>query len=156
MHGLTERRATAADTAIAVDIHARAFRAYVQALGRSASSAPDWVPGEIEAGNVWVYAQGGKVVAASLQKVDPEAGTATIDSIAVDPKCQSQGIGSRIITLIEARLRAEGIRTLTLHTAAIAKRLVAFYKRHGFRVVRIGPRDRNPDGFDRVYFEKTL
>ena len=156
MEGLTERRATAEDTATVVDIHVRAFQPYVEALGRAASTAPDWVPGDVEAGRMWVYEQNGEVVAAASQTIEPDQAKATINSIAVDPDRQGRGTGSRIMAMIEERLRVGGTRTLSLYTAAVAGRLVEFYKRHGFQVVRIGPREKDPDGFDRVYFEKSL
>lgn len=53
----------------------------------------------------------------------------------VDPGLQQAGIGSAMITVMEARARALGARELALDTAEPATHLIEYYARRGYRIV---------------------
>ena len=53
----------------------------------------------------------------------------------VEPSLQGSGIGSRLLAAAEARAVADAKREFACDTAEPARHLVAYYSRHGFRVV---------------------
>jgi GNAT superfamily N-acetyltransferase len=53
----------------------------------------------------------------------------------VEPSLQGSGIGSRLLAAAEARAVADAKREFACDTAEPARDLVAYYSRHGFRVV---------------------
>ncbi len=53
----------------------------------------------------------------------------------VEPSLQGSGIGSRLLSAAEARAVADAKREFACDTAEPARHLVAYYSRHGFRVV---------------------
>lgn len=53
-------------------------------------------------------------------------------TIDVDPKARKQGVGHRLITEIEKRLRAMGASAVLLEVAVDNAVAQAFYERHGF------------------------
>jgi ribosomal protein S18 acetylase RimI-like enzyme len=64
---------------------------------------------------------------------------AHIDSIAVLPAVQNQGIGSRLLRSFIEQARQRGCRTVTLEVAIDNKTGLAFFTTHGFREVRTLP-----------------
>jgi GNAT superfamily N-acetyltransferase len=63
------------------------------------------------------------------------AGVAFFGQFAVEPSLQGCGIGSRLIAAGEARATADAKTEFACDTAEPARHLVAYYSRHGFRVV---------------------
>ncbi len=63
-----------------------------------------------------------------------------IISIDVLPGSRRSGLGSKLLLAAEDRLRSVGCRTVVLETAVDNSAALAFYKRHGYSVVRVHPR----------------
>jgi ribosomal protein S18 acetylase RimI-like enzyme len=61
-------------------------------------------------------------------------------TIDVDPNLRQQGIGTRLLRAAHERLAREGCHTMFLETAVNNLAAIAFYKRHGYVVVRTIPR----------------
>ena len=61
----------------------------------------------------------------------------TIDVLA---KWQRTGIGSKLLTQTEQKLRDEGCRTVLLETGVDNDSAIRFYKKHGYSVMRTLPR----------------
>lgn len=76
----------------------------------------------------------------------------TIDVVAADRR---SGIGSQLLGAAEDRLRASGSRALSLETAVDNLSALAFYKRHGFSVVKTLPRYYS-NGVDALVMRKDL
>lgn len=75
-----------------------------------------------------------------------------LENVAVDPACQGQGIGRRLIERVEQRALAEGYGRIELYTNAKMHENLTLYPKLGYREF-----DRRvEDGFDRVYFSKDL
>jgi GNAT superfamily N-acetyltransferase len=116
--------------------------------------AAPWLDGAAEA--LWLVADDGRglAYAAPEQLTD---GTWNLLLLAVDPAQQGQGLGRRLVTAVEERLRAIGARLLLIETSgqpgfAGQRR---FYTRLGYRrEARI--RDYYRPGDDKVIFTKTL
>lgn len=54
---------------------------------------------------------------------------------AVDPTVQKQGIGSRLLTLIEEEAQAHGATELAFDTSENATQLIDFYRKRGYRFI---------------------
>ncbi len=76
----------------------------------------------------------------------------TIDVIAA---ARRSGVGSRLLQAAEERLRSGGSRAVGLETAVDNLAALAFYKRHGYSVVRTWPRYYS-NGVDALVMKKAL
>ena len=65
------------------------------------------------------------------------------------------GIGSKLLGAAEDRLRAANCRSVTLETAVDNQSALAFYKRHGYFLVKTIPRYYSND-MDAFVLEKEL
>ncbi|HEY1658215.1 MAG TPA: N-acetyltransferase [Candidatus Sulfotelmatobacter sp.] len=65
------------------------------------------------------------------------------------------GVGSLLLRSAEQRLRSVGCRTVELEAAVDNLSALAFYKRHGYHVVRVSPRYYS-NGVDALVMEKNL
>ena len=75
-----------------------------------------------------------------------------LENVALDPRFQGRGLGMRLIEHVEQRARAEGYDRVELYTNAKMTENLGLYPRLGYEQF-----DRRfEDGFDRVYFRKTL
>ena len=75
-----------------------------------------------------------------------------IETIAVHPSAQGRGLGRALMSWTEERAQRSGHAALRLYTNAVMVENIAFYQRQGYRITgRVVM-----DGFDRLWFEKTL
>ena len=75
-----------------------------------------------------------------------------LDNIAVDPACQAQGVGRRLMAFAEVEARRLGLPEIRLYTNALMTENLALYPRLGYRQT-----DRRMEqGYDRVYFAKSV
>ncbi len=82
-------------------------------------------------------------------------GVGHIISIDVLPESRRLGIGSRLLSTAEERLRTALCHTVVLETAVDNVSALAFYKRHHYSVVKIVPRYYS-NGVDAFLLEKSL
>ncbi len=82
-------------------------------------------------------------------------GQGHIVTIDVLPAARRAGLGSRLITAAEERLRAVGCSVVSLETAVDNGAALAFYKRHGYAVVGTIPRYYQ-NSLDALRMEKQL
>ncbi len=76
----------------------------------------------------------------------------TIDVIA---SARRFGVGSLLLGTAEDRLRAAGCRSIELETAVDNSSALAFYKRHGYSVIKTFPRYYS-NGVDALVLQKDL
>jgi len=76
----------------------------------------------------------------------------TIDVIAA---ARRSGLGSLLLRSAEIRLRAAGCRTVELEAAVDNASALAFYKRHGYSVIKVWPRYYS-NGVDALVLQKSL
>jgi ribosomal-protein-alanine N-acetyltransferase len=81
--------------------------------------------------------------------------TGHIITIDVAPDARRSGVGSMLMFSAEQRLRAAGIRAIGLETAVDNVGALAFYKRHGYNVIRTWPRYYS-NGVDALVLRKEL
>jgi ribosomal-protein-alanine N-acetyltransferase len=81
--------------------------------------------------------------------------TGHIITIDVIGSARRSGVGSLLLVEAEERLRAAGSRSVGLETAVDNAAALAFYKRHGYSVIRTWPRYYS-NGVDALVMEKEL
>ena len=81
--------------------------------------------------------------------------TGHIITIDVMESARRSGVGSLLLQAAEARLKAVGSRAVGLETAVDNVPALAFYKRHGYSVVRTWPRYYS-NGVDALVMKKEL
>jgi ribosomal-protein-alanine N-acetyltransferase len=82
-------------------------------------------------------------------------GTGHIVTIDVVASARRSGVGSLLLRTAEDRLRSAGSRAVALETAVDNVSALAFYKRHGYSVVKTIPRYYS-NGIDALVLEKEL
>jgi len=75
-----------------------------------------------------------------------------LENVAVAPGFEGRGVGGRLIRSAEEEARRAGLGKVTLYTNVLMHENLALYPQLGY--TRTGERREN--GFDRVYFEKTV
>lgn len=78
-----------------------------------------------------VAEQDGRIVGAVLGGFDGRRGL--VYHLAVDPTCREQGIGSRLMDEVEARLRAKGCIRCYLLVTVDNQAAMQFYERRGWK-----------------------
>src|SRR5215831_13623691 len=81
--------------------------------------------------------------------------TGHVITIDVGPGSRRTGVGSLLLQAAEERMRAAGCGAVGLETAVDNTTALAFYKRHGYHVVRTHPRYYS-NGVDALALKKDL
>ena len=106
-------------------------------------------------GAVTLVAEGppsGSIGAFIVAHAGPSGHIITIDVVAA---ARRSGVGSMLLRAAEDRLRAAGSQVVGLETAVDNLAALAFYKRHGYSVVRAWPRYYS-NGVDALVMSKEL
>lgn len=82
-------------------------------------------------------------------------GIGHILTIDVPPASRRLGVGSKLLATAEERLRAASCHSVVLETAVDNASALAFYKRHGYSVVKTIPRYYS-NGVDAFVLEKEI
>lgn len=88
-------------------------------------------------------AEGGLVGTIIFKSAERTGGSAWLDrpevaslgQFAVEPGLQAQGLGGRLLDLVEARALGTGAHEIALDTAEPATHLVQWYSRRGYRLI---------------------
>jgi len=144
------RRASAGDVAAAAAITRAAYSTYVERIGREPAPMAADFGALIEAGDVWVATDRDQVVGVLVLQLQDAA--LLLESVAVDPAHQGRGIGRSLIDHAERVARDQGLGAVDLYTNALMTENLRLYPALGYEVVD----RRREDGFDRVYFRKSL
>ncbi len=81
--------------------------------------------------------------------------TGHVITIDVSPSDRRSGVGSLLLQAAEQRLRDAGCSAVNLETAVDNVAALAFYKRHGYSVIRTWPRYYS-NGVDALVLQKDL
>jgi ribosomal protein S18 acetylase RimI-like enzyme len=151
MDAVTTRRAGGPDVARLTEVAAASYLPYVDRMGghRPAPMDADYA-GSIARDVVWVAEAGGRV-AGFLVLVDRPDST-LLENVAVDPDSQGLGIGRLLMTIAEDHARATGKDTVRLYTNAAMHENRGLYAHLGY----VELDRRVEDGFDRVFYEKSI
>ena len=144
------RAATATDVAEITRITAAAYAIYEPRIGKQPAPVLADHAALVAAGEVWVAEAGGR--AAGVLVVRPRGSALLLESVAVDPAHQGQGLGRLLIDHAE-RLAAEArLDAVELYTNAAMTENLTLYPRLGYSETG----RRHEDGYDRVYFRKAV
>lgn len=150
MPAVTIRRAGRQDTAAVRDLVAAAYAHYVERIGRRPAPMDEDYSRVLQDADAWVAEDAGRVVGAVVTY--RRAGHVQLDSIAVDPHRQGEGLGFRLLRLAEEHARRCGLGQVRLYTNEAMTENLDFYARAGYREIGRGEQD----GFRRVFFVKEL
>ena len=128
----------------------RAYARYVLRMGRKPAPMVADFAGHVERGEAWVVEEQGRVRGFVIQFV--REGGWFVENLAVDPTCQGQGHGRRLVAFAEAEAKARGLGRVFLYTNEKMTENLDFYARLGYaETARV-----TEHGFRRVYMEKRL
>jgi ribosomal protein S18 acetylase RimI-like enzyme len=144
------RRASAGDAAAADEITSAAYRPYIERIGREPAPMSADFDALIAAGDVWVATDQDGVVGVLV--VRPRGSALLLESVAVDPARQGCGIGRALIDHAERVARDAGLGAVDLYTNAHMTENLRLYPSLGYDLIE----RRREDGFDRVFFRKSL
>ncbi|MEM7240081.1 MAG: GNAT family N-acetyltransferase [Pseudomonadota bacterium] len=128
-----------------------AYAPYVGRIGRKPAPMIADFAAHISAGEVWLIEDTHGIPAGYIVMFHRD-GAWFIENIAVLPGRHGAGLGRALMAFAETCARDNGHMQVRLYTNAAMTGNLAFYPALGFHETR---RVRE-DGFDRVYFEKTL
>ena len=148
--GPSLRVADAADVPVIERCARAAYGKYVERIGREPAPMVADFATAIGEGRVRVIERDGRV--AGYAVVEHRADELHLENVAVFPECAGDGLGRQLVASVEDEAHRLGLARLTLYTNAAMHENLALYPRLGY--VEIDRR--REDGFDRVYFEKTL
>ena len=127
-----------------------AYAIYVPRIGREPAPMVADFASQIGDGQVFLAIEAGRAAGFIVCFARPT--DYFIENIAVDPISQGKGVGRELMAFAETRAGAMGLTRLELYTNAKMHENLALYPRLGWRETD----RRTEDGFDRVYFAKTL
>ena len=99
----------------------------------------------------YVYKSEGRIVGVAALQIESEE-TGRIRWVYILPEQQRRGIGTALVTHLERKGRAMGLRRVRLLTIGKAHRVVNFYKKLGYN---LADKIERPWGFD-VFMKKEL
>lgn len=135
--------------AIRICIH-EAYSDYISVLGKlPAAMVTDFSP-LILAGYVYVLELNGEVVGTVTLK--PAGTHIEISALAISPRFQHLGWGSRLMSFAEDCARGMGVSELTLYTNDKLDHLIRYYQKLGF----VETERKEDKGYHRVFMRKML
>lgn len=144
------QRARPEDAPFVRRIARAAFSPYIRRIGRKPAPMLADFSALIAAGKVWVASDFADIFGFIVLHDGDSA--LLIDSVAVDPERHGEGLGRMLLAFAEREAARRGLERLYLYTNAKMTENLAFYPNLGWREVE----RRRENGFDRVYFEKSL
>jgi ribosomal protein S18 acetylase RimI-like enzyme len=127
-----------------------AYTRYIERIGKVPAPMVANFAASIENENLYVIEDSGRICGFVVFYARDDH--IHLENVALDPRFQGRGLGMRLIEFVEQRARADGYARIELYTNAKMTENLGLYPRLGYQQF-----DRRiEDGFDRVYFEKTL
>lgn len=142
------RPATAADVPAVKAVIDAAFTPYIERIGVVPVPMEADHAADVAAGKVYVT---GRPVT-GLVVIEAHPGHLYLDTVAVHPGAQVQGVGGRLLRFVEAHARALGLPEVRLYTNAMMWENQKIYPKYGYEVV-----ERRVSGpYDRLHYRKRL
>ena len=145
------RNATLSDCPFVSDCARRAYAVYVDRIGKEPAPMVANFERHIRDGEVSVIEmEDGTPCGYVVFRTNGDA--MLLENVAVDPAFHGHGLGRQLVDHVESSARDRDIRTVRLYTNVHMRENLSLYPALGYRETD----RRREDGFDRVYFEKTL
>ncbi|MFF8816823.1 GNAT family N-acetyltransferase [Leucobacter sp. NPDC015123] len=143
-------RATAADSDAITHLVREAYEPYVETIGQEPAPMHADYKSAIEAGQVHICTHDGELAGVIVTEASPAH--FSIENVAVASSARGTGVGARLLEFAEGEALRLGLSEVRLYTNAKMTANLDYYPRRGYR--RTGRRIE--DGYDRVFFAKTL
>lgn len=143
-------RARPEDAPFVREIAREAYKPYVKRIGKEPAPMVANFPALIEAAELWVAADFTEILGYIVMR--PGQDTLHIENVAVSPPRHGEGVGKALLEFAEAEAARVGIPRMDLYTNAKMRENLSLYPRLGWTEVA----RRTEDGFERVYFEKSV
>ena len=127
-----------------------AYAMYVDRIGREPAPMVADFASAIEKQHLYVALDDEQL--AGFVVFYPQRDHVHLENVAVSPEFQKRGIGTGLIEFVERQASAEGYCRIELYTNAKMTENLELYPRLGYRQFE----RRFENGFDRIYFYKTL
>ncbi|KUL72651.1 MULTISPECIES: GNAT family N-acetyltransferase [unclassified Streptomyces] len=142
------RPATAADVPAVKAVTDAAFTPYIERIGVVPVPMEADHAANVAAGKVYVT---GRPVT-GLVVLEAHTDHLYLDTLAVHPDAQGQGVGGRLLRFVEAHARALGLPEVRLYTNAMMWENQRIYPKYGYEVA-----ERRVSGpYDRLHYRKRL
>ncbi|MEM7289654.1 MAG: GNAT family N-acetyltransferase [Pseudomonadota bacterium] len=128
-----------------------AFRKYIDRIGREPAPMVADFHTLVEQGRVFIFA-GEDDLLRGFIVFYPRSDHMHLENIAVHNDAQGQGIGKRLIEYCEHCTREAGLGQVELYTNVRMTENLMLYSHLGYREIA----RRQEDGFERVYFRKSI
>lgn len=138
------------DASALQEIVERAYAVYVERIGRRPAPMDDDLAARIRGADVFVAEDDGEIIGLIVLVVAENH--VLVETIAIDPGRQGEGVGRALMAHAEAFASERHIAELRLYTNVAMTENLTFYPRIGYRE----DDRRDEDGFSRVYFSKRL
>ncbi len=143
-------RARPEDSPFIREIANDAYRPYVKRIGKEPAPMIADFAALVNAGEVWVAVDFAEILGYIVMR--PNELTLHIENVAVSPPRHGEGVGKALLDFAEAEAARVGIPRMDLYTNAKMRENLSLYLRLGWSEVA----RRTEDGFERVYFEKSV
>ena len=144
------RKATSFDIQEIETCAVTAYTLYVERIGREPAPMVANFAASIGKGHLYVAQEDNQIV--GFVVFYPQQDHVHLENVAVTPGFQNRGIGTRLIRFVEQQAQQDGYTRVELYTNARMTENLELYPRLGYEQF-----DRRiEDGFDRIYFRKTL
>ena len=130
----TIRRATPDDIEDMERCVARAYRHYIDRLGKEPGPMMDDYGARVAKDHAFVMTEFETVVGVLVLISDPDR--CLLDNVAVDPDCSGRGLGRQLVSFAEGQAKAMGYGELQLYTHERMTENVAMYEKWGYRTSR--------------------
>ena len=127
-----------------------AYARHVPLIGRQPAPMREDFDAAVERGHVHALVEADALAGYVVAR--PCGRATALENVAVLPDRAGRGLGRALIGFVEAEARRRGHEAVELYTNVAMAENLALYPRLGY--VETGRR--REDGFDRVYFRKTL
>lgn len=126
------------------------FEPYIERIGARPGPMSTDYTSLIGHGSVWVADRDGDAVGTIA--LTAKGDHLLLDNLAVSPSARGLGVGSQLLEFAADHARSCGLGELRLHTNVAMTENLQYYPRRGFRETHRA----TVDGFERVYFSRTL
>jgi ribosomal protein S18 acetylase RimI-like enzyme len=144
------RLAEAGDAPAMQRLAISSYEKYVLRMGREPAPMADDYAAVVARGHAWVAEHGDQLV--GLLVMQPAEGYLLLENIAVAPRAQNMGLGSRLLRLAEQHALAMGLPEIRLYTNEAMTENLDYYPRRGYRETHRATQN----GYRRVFFSKVL
>ena len=144
------RRATVADLGAIEHLVEDAYRKYVVRIGRRPAPMEADYAALLGRANVWVLSSPTGVQGVLVTHVMDDH--LFLETVAVASNAQGRGYGAMLLARAERDAHEAGLGEVRLYTNVAMTENLSFYPRHGY----VETRRERQDGFDRVFFTKSL